>query len=72
MDFYQIKEKQKAYTVEEESVKRKIAALEIYPDFSPIRSTDLMVRGRSFYAIWDEAKQIWSTDEADVQRMVDQ
>lgn len=72
MDFYQIKEKQKAYTVEEESVKRKIAALEIYPDFSPIRSTDLMVRGRSFYAIWDEAKQIWSTDEADVQRLVDQ
>ncbi len=72
MDFYQIKEKQKTYTVEEESVKRKIAALEIYPDFSPIRSKDLMVRGRSFYAIWDEAKQIWSTDEADVQRLVDQ
>lgn len=30
-----------------------------------------MVRGRSFYAIWDEEKGLWSTDEYDVQRLVD-
>jgi energy-coupling factor transporter ATP-binding protein EcfA2 len=46
--------------------------LEISPDFVVGRSKDLMVRGRSFYAIWDEAEGLWSTDEYDVQRLVDQ
>lgn len=45
---------------------------EIYPDFTIGRSQDLMVRGRSFYAIWDEELNLWSTDEYDVQRLVDQ
>jgi Family of unknown function (DUF5906) len=31
-----------------------------------------MVRGRSFYAIWDETLGFWSTDEYDVQRLVDE
>ena len=61
MDFYQIKER---------STKRGV--LEVYPDFRVCRSKDLMVRGRSFYAIWDEDNQIWSTDEYDVQRLVDE
>lgn len=43
----------------------------IYPDFKVKRSKDLMVRGQSFYAIWDEEAQLWSTDEYDVQRLVD-
>lgn len=30
-----------------------------------------MVRGKSFYAIWDDERGIWSTDEYDVQRLVD-
>nr|DAK82970.1 MAG TPA: DNA polymerase [Caudoviricetes sp.] len=30
-----------------------------------------MVRGKAFYAIWDEEKGLWSTDEYDVQRLVD-
>jgi energy-coupling factor transporter ATP-binding protein EcfA2 len=30
-----------------------------------------MVRGRSFYAVWDEERGLWSTDEYDVQRLVD-
>ena len=46
--------------------------IEIYPDFIVGRSKDLMVRGRSFYAIWDEEAGLWSTDEYDVQRLVDQ
>lgn len=46
-------------------------ALEIYPDFIVGRSKDLMVRGKSFYAIWDEEAGLWSTDEYDVQRLVD-
>ena len=36
------------------------------------QSKDLMIRGRSFYAIWDEANHIWSTNEYDVQRLVDE
>lgn len=46
--------------------------LEIFPDFVVGRSKDLMVRGHSFYAIWDEEAGLWSTDEYDVQRLVDQ
>lgn len=30
-----------------------------------------MVRGKSFYAIWDDSKGLWSTDEYDVARLVD-
>ena len=61
MDFYQIKER---------STKRGVT--EVYPDFIVKRSQDLMVRGKSFYAIWDEEAGLWSTDEYDVQRLVDQ
>lgn len=31
-----------------------------------------MVRGQDFYAIWDEKAGVWSTDEYDVQRLVDE
>ena len=60
MDFYQIctKESQKGVA-------------ELYPDFRVGRSKDLMVRGKSFYAVWDEAAGLWSTDEYDVQRLID-
>ena len=60
MDFYQIKEKSS-----------KSGIIEIYPDFRVTRSKDLMIRGKSFYAIWDEEAGLWSTDEYDVQRLVD-
>ena len=60
MDFVQIKERP-----------CKNGVLEIYPDFKICRSKDLMVRGKSFYAIWDEELGMWSTDEYDVQRLVD-
>ena len=46
--------------------------VEVYADFVVGRSKDLMVRGRSFYAVWDEQEGLWSTDEYDVQRLVDQ
>lgn len=58
------------YTIKERSLKNGV--IEIYPDFKVGRSQDLMVRGKSFYAIWDDEKQMWSTDEYDVQRLVDQ
>ena len=31
-----------------------------------------MVQGGNFYAIWDEEKELWSRDEYDVQRLVDE
>lgn len=60
MDFYQIGTKE-----------TKNGVIEVFPDFTVGRSKDLMVRGRSFYAIWDEEAGLWSTDEYDVQRIVD-
>jgi len=55
----------------EVSTRETKGGFELYPDFNVGRSKDLMVRGRSFYAIWDEETQLWSTDEYDVQRLVD-
>lgn len=52
-------------------VEKKQGILEISPVFLVTRSTDLMVKGRSFYAIWDDDTKLWSTDEYDVQRLVD-
>jgi DNA polymerase elongation subunit (family B) len=43
----------------------------ITPNWTIDRSKDLMIRGRSFYAIWDEEKNLWSRDEYDVPRLVD-
>jgi len=60
MDFYRIAERDTK------------SGREVYPDFVVARSEDLMIRGGSFYAIWDESKGLWSTDEYDVARIVDQ
>lgn len=49
----------------------KKGTIDIYPAFLVTRSKDLMIRGKSFYAIWDEDRGLWSTDEFDVQRLVD-
>jgi len=61
MDFYQIRAKE-----------TKEKDVELYPDFVVKRSKDLMVQGRTFYAIWDSEKGLWSRDEYDVQRLVDE
>ena len=53
------------------SKENRHGVVEVFPDYIVGRSKDLMVRGRSFYAIWDEESQLWSTDEYDVQRLVD-
>ena len=51
------------------SVKRGVT--EIYPKFIITKSDDLMIRGSDFYAVWIEDRNLWSTDEQDVVRMVD-
>ena len=66
MDFYKISEK------EERDKKTGEVTRVIRPSFIVCHSRDLMVRGKSFYAVWDEDKGLWSTDEYDVARLVDQ
>ncbi|WPJ30803.1 DNA polymerase [Streptomyces phage Psst4] len=46
--------------------------VEIYPDFIVGNSKDLMVRGQSFYAMWNEKEGLWSTREYDVKDAVDE
>ena len=60
MDFYKI--------VERYIRKDKI---EIYPDFLNKKVEDLLVRGKDFYAVWNEETGLWSMDPLDVQRAVD-
>jgi hypothetical protein len=60
MDFCQIRQRETK------------TGVEISPNFIIRRSTDLMVRGGSFYAVWDEVAGLWSTNEFDVQRLVDE
>src|SRR5574344_30294 len=45
--------------------------IEVYPKFIVSKSNDLMIRGGAFYAIWDEEKRLWSTDEYDAVRLID-
>lgn len=46
--------------------------IEIAPDFqAEERNPDLMIRGKDFYAVWDEEKGLWSTEEYDVKNIVD-
>ena len=65
MDFFKIKTK----VLKDRETKEEY--LEIYPSYLVQRCEDLMVRGRTFYAIWDEERNLWSTDEYDVPRLVD-
>lgn len=46
-------------------------SVEISPKFKMMKSKDLMIRGRDFYAIWDEERKMWSTDEDDATRLID-
>lgn len=45
--------------------------IEIYPKFIIKKSQDLMIRGGDFYAIWVEELGLWSTDEQDALRLID-
>lgn len=49
----------------------KRGVIEIYPKFIIKQSNDLMIRGGDFYAIWDEEVGLWSTNEQDALRLID-
>ena len=60
MDFFNI----------DESVS-KDGTITLKPDFIVGDPKDIMVRGKEFYAIWDEDKGLWSKNPKDVARIVD-
>lgn len=49
----------------------KRGVIEIYPKFIIKKSSDLMIRGGDFYAIWVEERGLWSTDEQDALSIID-
>lgn len=50
---------------------KKQGRIEIYPKFIIKKSSDLMIRGGDFYAIWIEERALWSTDEQDALQLID-
>lgn len=54
--------------IDSEANSKKIV---LYPEFIVNTSRDLMIKGRAFYAIWDEENGFWSTNERRVQELVD-
>ena len=50
----------------------KRGVIEVYPKFIIKKSSDLMIRGGDFYAIWIEERGLWSTDEQDALQLIDQ
>ena len=49
----------------------KRGIIEIYPKFIIKKSSDLMIRGGDFYAIWIDERGMWSTDEQDAVDLID-
>ena len=68
MDFVRL------YTKENKnsSKNRDKTKLELVVDFQVFNSKDLMVRGKSFYAIYNEKKQRWVKNEMEVVKLVDE
>lgn len=53
------------------AVRNKKDGIEIYPKFILNDSSDLMIRGGDFYAIWVEERGQWSTSEQDAIKIID-
>ena len=49
----------------------KNGVIEIYPKFVLKKSSDLMIRGSDFYAVWLEDRGMWSTEEQDAIDLID-
>ena len=51
--------------------KHNKSCTEVFPKFIIGNPQDLMIRGKDFYAVWDEERKMWSTNEQDVIRLID-
>lgn len=45
--------------------------IKVYPEFRVMESEDLMIKGASFYAVWDEDSGMWSRNPRTVCQIVD-
>lgn len=54
------------------AIEQKTSGIVIYPNFKVGKTKDLMIRGGSFYAVWDEKNNIWSKDEFLIAEVVDE
>ena len=61
MDFFTIKNR----------FSRKENKIEVYPEFIVDPSDDLMVRGKNFYAFWNEDNKLWSQDRLAIRKKID-
>ena len=53
------------------STRQTKGVVAIVPKFIITKSSDLMIRGGDFYAIWIEERGLWSTDEEDALQLID-
>ncbi|SFU32995.1 DUF5906 domain-containing protein [Butyrivibrio sp. INlla21] len=49
----------------------KKKTISVYPSFLVRKSKDLMTKGKSFYAIWDEEAGLWSEEETRACELID-
>lgn len=49
----------------------KSGVMEIYPKFVIKKSKDLMIRGGDFYSIWNDKRNLWSTEEQEAITIID-
>lgn len=61
MDFYEARVQRKS----------RPERLEIYPEFLVDKSDDLMIRGKNFYAVWDDKTNMWTQDQRLIRKRVD-
>ena len=61
----------KVFAKEAKSGKGADPRPEVFPRFIVKKTEDLMIRGGDFYAIWNEDKGLWSTDEYDAVELID-
>ena len=52
-------------------VDAKKKTISVYPAFNVDDSDDLMIKGKSFYAIWDEELGLWNTSERRACKLID-
>ena len=50
---------------------KKNGVIEVYPRFLISETSDLMIRGGDFYAVWLEDRGVWSTNEFDLFKRID-
>ena len=53
------------------SIKNSVRKTELVTDFVVSDVKDIMVKGKSFYAFWDEDNNIWSMDEMRLTNAID-